>query len=485
MKNSVLLTLRLAAAVGFLLSAAGCALLLPPSLWEDLRDFSYASLPAGVYVSPAGDDSHTGLHPGAPLRSLPAALERAAQEGLSYIYLASGDYDPGDHLQNTGYGLDISNRNGLTLWGGWQSDFKRQYGNTILDGRGTIPLLRLTASTNITLRELTLANGYHTLSGGGIYIQGCADIVISNCSLSHNRALLGGGGLYMADSQGEIWLTAILSNYTGQTNHGGGLFISNSSLLLSDSIIAWCTNQYGRGSGIALYASVTEIRFSYLQYNTGSTALHEWDSTNYIHGNILQDNRSLYDIQSPSALFSIGCWSMISNNLFLSNVVTGPHTYSTISLSATASSLWDNTVVWNAVYEGGAGLSILLDYQGYISGNLFLNNSCNVYSTIYPSVIMVDSFAVPNCIPYFISNTIGGHTNLNYYGIFENGSLQGHILEANRFVSNFLNWLYNDADSQGAIMIPQLFEFNSYPGWTGGLPITNTNTVIALPFWTP
>jgi CSLREA domain-containing protein len=92
----------------------------------------------------------------------------------------------------------------------------------------------------VTIDSLTIANGFTSTNGGGIYNNG--DLALSNCTLSGNEASNAGGGLYNA-------MNATIRNCTFASNEAvkGGAIFDFGTLILSDSTVSGNTSSLEAG----------------------------------------------------------------------------------------------------------------------------------------------------------------------------------------------------------------------------------------------
>ncbi|MCB9851592.1 MAG: hypothetical protein H6819_00740 [Phycisphaerales bacterium] len=131
-------------------------------------------------------------------------------------------------------------------------------------------MLRVSLSGNLTLNDLTIANGQSNGNGGGAFwvdggqltMSRCtlvnnsalnADggaisskngrLTLTNCTMSGNHADLNGGAVYCRDVGGRVTLSAVTVSDNSAGGAGGGLCLDNNSTLnISDSILANSAN---------------------------------------------------------------------------------------------------------------------------------------------------------------------------------------------------------------------------------------------------
>lgn len=159
-------------------------------------DAGSATMPAGIYVSPTGDDGNNGM-PASPLASIQAAARNVGPGDI--IYLRGGDYF------NEGFGTDFEGRRNnlarLTNSGTEASPITlRQWGNEyprlISDVNGlsvagarhwVISGLELMGTQQDLSREISLAHWWATgdgdnrIQGRGIALNGSYHISVHNC----------------------------------------------------------------------------------------------------------------------------------------------------------------------------------------------------------------------------------------------------------------------------------------------------------------
>lgn len=191
--------------------------------------FEYYPLPPGVYVSPLGSLSATGLTPAAPVSTLPAAVTIARDQGLSNIYVAQGIYAPGSGLDDTPGepGLKLSG-SPLRLLGGYDSQFIRRSGYSTLDGAGQRLVLFLSNINSVYLDGFRIIRGYKSAGyGGGIYILESHDSILRNLKITANtNASWGGAGIYTENSTNLLLDCLVYQNAcTNNSSEGGGLYL--------------------------------------------------------------------------------------------------------------------------------------------------------------------------------------------------------------------------------------------------------------------
>ncbi len=99
-----------------------------------------------------------------------------------------------------------------------------------VDGNQSSRVFNIAPEKNVTICDLTIANGYTSSEGGGIYSAG--NLTLTNCVLRDNWATMGGGGIYTEgnlDSKVTLSISGctLNGNGTGITEeyHGGGAIV--------------------------------------------------------------------------------------------------------------------------------------------------------------------------------------------------------------------------------------------------------------------
>lgn len=180
-----------------------------------------------VYVSPYGNDIvNTGTQT-YPLLSIQRAIEKSVEIGTKTIYVQQGVYTRGNGLVNGENGISITN-DGLTIIGGWDSNFVDISSYSVLDGGlmkdarvvyvGKVLGLRF---TGFIVRGGWMSSGWR---GGGMYVALSSNITISNCVFSNNIANAGGGMFcyYISNSM----ITNVETAYNTSQAYGGGFYLS-------------------------------------------------------------------------------------------------------------------------------------------------------------------------------------------------------------------------------------------------------------------
>ncbi len=192
----------------------------------------------------AGSDAYDGLaavwdgiH--GPRASIQAAIDATAPGWGHTVQVADGTYcGPGNRdLDFAGKDIAVCSENGADM--------------TIIDceasGRGFY--FHSGENTNSIVDGFTIANGYVTDDGGGIFFSH-SNPAITNCTISGNSAGDDGGGIYCYRSSPTITNCTISGNSAG--DEGGGIYCHRSSPTITNCTISG--NSAGdEGGGIFCY----------------------------------------------------------------------------------------------------------------------------------------------------------------------------------------------------------------------------------------
>jgi uncharacterized repeat protein (TIGR01451 family)/CSLREA domain-containing protein len=155
-------------------------------------------------------------------------LDCAAGTGADIITFSAGGTIP------IGSTLSISDAAGLTIDGIGR--------NVILSGNYSVRVMLVNPGASLTVKNLTVANGYADSQGGGIYNQ-FGNLTIINSTFSGNTATRTGGGIAnyrdstLANPGGN--LTVVNSTFSGNSSSfGGAIRNANGTLDIVNSTIA-------------------------------------------------------------------------------------------------------------------------------------------------------------------------------------------------------------------------------------------------------
>jgi hypothetical protein len=261
--------------------------------------------------------------------------------------------------------------------------------NLIVQGGGSSELFYLSAPTNnniITIAGLTIANGFTTYNGAGIYNNAC-NLTVSNVVLTGNTAFGGGGGIFNDGSYASVTLTVvnsiISSNSAGTGASGAGIFSSSQNTNNASVVISNCTivgNESGDvGGGIAnAAASGGTANFTVLNStlidNSASSGAGIWngevDATGEANLSITNSTLSGNSADSGAGIENVNGSVTVSDSVVSSNVANnncgGVYNVAHDPGKAATAQIIRSTVSGNSVLSTGGGIRNLSYNQGTV-----------------------------------------------------------------------------------------------------------------------
>ncbi len=357
-----------------------------PREWDRIVDigadaFQRATpeLKAPVFrVATTGDDRNAGTDWQTPMRTVQAALDRAAVTG-GEVWVAEGTYPE-----------RIIMRHAVYLYGGFagtetnrsQRDWKAH--TTILDGQrvGSVVSFYGVQKWNC-VDGFTIQNGCSTI-GGGIYAR-TSSPMIENNRIINNIATNASTSIVPA---------------------GGGVGATNSTVVISNNIIE--NNFCKVGAGVALFDGSGDL----VTRNTFT-----------LNRSVITNNTPTTYLPGGAALNATRSSVKINNNLFSCNITTNYYTQigypcmgGAILLTQDGSSpdkksseVRNNSFIANfalGTLDGGGGVSMQSCSNTVCANNLFNFNSSAIYSKS-----SVDIHIFNNCVNDNTVTNYGGMTN--------------------------------------------------------------------------
>lgn len=157
-------------------------------------------------------------------------------------------------------------------------------GDITLSGGGTTRLFDVQNGAHLTIQELTVANGYSTNDGGGIYVERLGALTVSDSTFTGNTGYNGGaiatngwgwddvGVVLTVTGSAFNQNTAIAPAIPGGGNGGGGIYLSGSSTgTVTDS--SFNGNQSSNGGAIhLLHSNLHAVRVTFHNNQANNTA---------------------------------------------------------------------------------------------------------------------------------------------------------------------------------------------------------------------
>lgn len=342
-----------------------------------------------IYVSTSGSDSADGSK-SKPVRSIQKAVSLVDGASNSTIYVATGTYTPGSGLEtassgNNYAGVNLSGIYGLTLKGGWNSDFSSQSGKSIIDSvsGGTTNKHGIfgASMTKLTIDGFVVRNGFangtdiHN-SGAGICLTNLTDSTINNCIISNNTAELNGGGIYIVKGSGNSINAELYNNFALASGGGGGGLGLNNNTKANVNVVAKFNHAIWQGGGIRLWETVNSTVSGTIYSNSalhcGAGVILAWESSNNIVNGTIVSN--------INAEWGGGLAIWRSDN----NIVNATVTYNSVSVAGGGLELADCTgnvlsatcrVEYN--HAGSRGGGVVCDRAGNTtnSATIIANNT--------------------------------------------------------------------------------------------------------------
>lgn len=120
-----------------------------------------------------------------------------------------------------------------------------------VQGNGSFRVFTLVNSSVVTLRNITISNGFADNGlGGGIFMGNSATLTLNACTVTNNAATTSGGGIYMSNSGTVTLIDSTIRNNTSA--NGAGIFVFDSGTLnvTKSTINANTVGIGGNGGGI-------------------------------------------------------------------------------------------------------------------------------------------------------------------------------------------------------------------------------------------
>jgi predicted outer membrane repeat protein len=324
-----------------------------------------------AYVSPTGSDITGDGTTTSPYATIQKALNNLVTGGT--IHLASGTY--------TGTGNKaITFTKNVTVVGEDQT-------STIIDATNSGNIFTINSGFNVTVANLTFANGNSTTYGGAIYNSG--NTTVSNCTFTGNTAMgsggIGGGAIY---------------------NHNYGTLNVNNSTFKSNKMITTTSTYAGAIFGDS--NSITSVSNCTFIGNTAVNGGAIWSrGTLIVTGSTFQNNTAAGSNSRGGAIFvTAGGVATVHYNSFLNN---------TAATSGSAIFLGSGTV--NAEYNWWGSNN---SPSSQVYGNVDYSNWLYMTETVNPTTIVNGSTAT---VTVSFNNVCNGTNVTNI------DPVSGHILD--------------------------------------------------------
>ncbi len=177
-------------------------------------DVSIIVDPQVIYVSESGNDANSGTK-NSPFKTLSKAVQIASAYGdkTAVIKIAEGNYSESVVLVN-----------GISVFGGYTSDFSSISGVSHIVGSGTGSVVLISNSESSVLSGVAVSGGER-----GIYVYKSPSVILSNITVSNCSGADYGGGILIYDSDNSRVLNSSVLNCSA--NYGGGIAVMGMSAL--------------------------------------------------------------------------------------------------------------------------------------------------------------------------------------------------------------------------------------------------------------
>ncbi len=270
---------------------------------------------------------------------------------------------------------------------------------TILDGGGSNKVLTITtwsplasdSNAHISIRGLTIQNGWYDRDGAGIVIGTLlASITIENSIIRQNHSGGNGGGINIQSKYGTVLINSNMFE-NNEAEDGGGLSFrtETGSLRLQKNTLDGNSASNGDGGGLDVDSrngtiELVENHFSgnSAEQGTGGGAKIgvSADADILLTSNVFTLNTASYTAGLEAYLLGVGSMKLI-NNVFSSNKAV--HNYGSIriwkNLFGTVDFSLINNTIWGneAISYGGAFIQMQENDTVHIYNNIFWQNQGN------------------------------------------------------------------------------------------------------------
>lgn len=231
----------------------------------------------------------------------------------------------------------------LTLNGQW-------WNKPVLSGGAVGPAVRVLPGANVTLRGLTIQDGFSSGAGGGILNEGI--LTVDHCLITDNMATSGGG---IANLKTLSIQQSVISNNFAFSSGGGVYNGTNATAFITNSVLVW--NQSDEGAGL---------------FNAG---------TNVLTGSLIASNLA-YGLAGNGG----GIRSLSGQVQLVNSTLSGNEASSTTGVSSTGlgggirvnggrMEIHFSTLAFNTALVRGGGVSVNGGAEVRSRNSIFANNS--------------------------------------------------------------------------------------------------------------
>ena len=263
-----------------------------------------------------------------------------------------------------------------------------------VDGNNAYRVFDAEAGSDLTLDGLTIAHGYHSGPGAGLFV-GQGNVTILNSTFFSNTATTRGGGIYF-NGGGTLAVsnTSLISNTAD--NSGGAIGVRAGTATLTNSTLS--NNLAAFGGGIYNWDTLIVISSTFSNNSTtsnGGGGIYHQGHTLAVTDSVFSGNTSVFG----GGIAIITETLTVSNSLFSGNTATGTtggggiYAQGSGTRLAVFNSTFDsNTANDHSGHGAGGGLDVGASViTATVDGSTFFGNSAGAYgggiSTLRPLTV--------------------------------------------------------------------------------------------------
>ena len=195
-----------------------------------------------------------------------------------------------------------------------------------IDGGGNVQILQVGSGVNFTLNDLTISNGFSSLSGptgtgGGLYNNG-GSVTIDNSIFNGNTAAIAGGGLVNTGGGSVIINNSTFSNNSATSGGGGGIDNQNGRIIITNSEFTNNAANNNGGGGVFVLAGSVSIANSTFTGNMSTNgfggAIYNLSTLNVVNSTIANNTAA-----NAGGILNQGGNGSITNSTIVNNNLGG------------------------------------------------------------------------------------------------------------------------------------------------------------------
>ncbi|MCY3574379.1 MAG: LysM peptidoglycan-binding domain-containing protein [Chloroflexi bacterium] len=251
-------------------------------------------------------------------------------------------------------------------------------------------------NADVTIRNLTISNGFSSTSGGAIFVDG-GNLILEDSSVENNEALNSGGGIY-ANGARVTLIRSFVRNNVADSGTGGGIYIAgksdNEHRLTIDESVFYNNRASQDGGAIHATGGAVEIKKSGFQDNGADEGgvIEIWNGTLVMHNTTLHNNsaREGGAVNAGADPDSTGSVALV-HNTFTSNTAWergGSIAMTGLTATLDIGNTWMSGQLADGVLHCDSGISPYSILEN--SANYIQDESCPDLSNIDPQALSID-----------------------------------------------------------------------------------------------